>query len=508
MPQIDCRWSILSILFVLLLTAAGCSSGNSSAVINPDSGHHTEANWTEKHGHQFLNQFSSEPDECKECHGADYHGGISGVSCFMASYNGAACHVGGPEGHPNTDAWKFPASPTASFHGTVAKMAPTMQSGFSFCQVCHATSFKGGLVSQTCFSNPGCHGNDHGSAPSPHPNSWLPDDVFTHSTTNVLNAPVCAQCHFHRKNIPADANALLPPFVPAPAGTPVGCFNNTLCHLTIAPGSHDDPNWVTTPPAMEDHGNLAKSPPGVTSGFTYCQQCHAVDFTGNGAGVSCVNNCHGTAAPHAPKWLPDNGGTYFHMTTDVANAPVCGQCHTNQQNLPASDVPSDFPPFVPAPAGTPPGCFNNTLCHGNLGPHTLPAWLTGPAPNSHWSQASGKTLAEIEASCGFVGCHGPALQGSGGPSCYSCHLGNPSNTSGIMHPDNWADPRSSHPDYLETKGDKATSCSPVSPSGQDVAQYCHGTNLLQSAARVAAPNGLWPQAPSCYTCHGKEWVAP
>jgi hypothetical protein len=62
------------------------------------------------------------------------------------------------------------------------------------------------------------------------------------------------------------------------------------------------------------------------------------------------------SAPHAPK--PWRGSPYTHATTDAANAPVCAQCHfPGSSNNPANH------PATPAAAGTPPGCFNSTLCH-------------------------------------------------------------------------------------------------------------------------------------------------
>ncbi|MGA6994272.1 MAG: CxxxxCH/CxxCH domain-containing protein [Candidatus Deferrimicrobiaceae bacterium] len=135
----------------------------------------------------------------------------------------------------------------------------------------------------------------------------------------------------------------------------VSCFGNPL-------GCHHGPvaDWVVSPPAAQNHGVAAKKAPG-SSGFASCQICHASDFTGGGAGVSCFL-CH--TPPHPDDWRLFD--VYKHTDTDQANAPVCAQCHLNGNNSPIGA------PSPPAPAGTSPGCFNNTLCHGTDTTHAVP----------------------------------------------------------------------------------------------------------------------------------------
>jgi len=177
----------------------------------------------------------------------------------------------------------------------------------------------------------------------------------------------------------------------------VSCFGNPA-------GCHHDPvaNWAT--PAK--HGASAKKAPG-SSGFASCQICHAADFTGGGANVTCLNNpaCHGVGVfsphPRSP-WLSSTSNT--HTTTDPSNAPVCAQCHQAQAN-----------------PGTP-GCFNSTLCHGAA---------VHPAGWAQSSQHGSAAKAAPSASGGFSfcqTCHGtgttpPANFGGNPPavSCYTCH---------------------------------------------------------------------------------------
>ena len=178
----------------------------------------------------------------------------------------------------------------------------------------------------------GCHGAD---VMSPHPSAWLPTSTFHHNTTDAGNAAVCDPCHRDGLNSP-----IAPPSPAVPLTTPAGCFNSTLCHGAIAHSA-----GRATP---SQHGAHAKAAPdaSTTSGFSVCQTCHGSDFAGGTSSQTCLNTdgCHGVGVmrPHPSAWLP--GDPFEHNTTNTANAPACHVCHQKD-------------------AGTP-GCFNNTLCHG------------------------------------------------------------------------------------------------------------------------------------------------
>jgi hypothetical protein len=379
------RSLILQVLFLIVI--AGCTSTpNSESVIDPDTGKHP-LDWVTVHPDHYV----ADPAQCKECHGTDLKGGISGVSCFSADFRGVGCHALGPAGHPAN--WAVPSQ-----HGAAAKGAPSRIpiAGFSVCQICHGTDFNGGTVGQDCF---GCHG---GSAP--HPVIWITGS-FTHTNTNTANAAVCAQCHTAGANSP-----IPPPNPPAPAGTPPGCFNSTLCH-----GAAGHPaNWAL--PAQ--HGAHAKSAPNATTmtGFSTCQNCHGNDFTGGTSLQTCLNTagCHGAGvfSPHPSAWLPDSP-TYHHNTTDPANAPVCALCHQSV-------------------AGTP-GCFNSTLCHGAVA-HTA-GWAN---PSQHGAHA--KAAPNAATPSGFSvcqNCHGSDF--TGGTSLQTCLNTAGCHGLGVMspHPSAW-----------------------------------------------------------------------
>lgn len=82
---------------------------------------------------------ASGPQPCSSCHGGDFHGGWSRVSCY-------SCHAGGPSGHP--DGWLNPIS--ASFHGR-----RVIQEGLGDCRRCHGFGLGGGTSGVACSD---CHG--------------------------------------------------------------------------------------------------------------------------------------------------------------------------------------------------------------------------------------------------------------------------------------------------------------------------------------------------------------
>jgi hypothetical protein len=282
----------------------------------------------------------------------------------------------------------------------VATSAPTIpaMAGYAHCAKCHGTSFDGGVAAVSCKA---CH------ASSPHPSRpWYdPTGVKpSHTQVNPANAPECAKCHA------GGANSILKPQTLAPAGTAPGCYNATLCHGTgVHPATWLQDHWApyvaapaqcqachgsTTDPALAggsakvscfschtkgfvthpagwalpaQHGAqgamrapVATSAPTipVMTGFMHCAKCHGATFAGSGTAVSC-KTCH-TKAPHPAKpWLADSGAMALqgHDQTDVSNLPACAICHVHGAN-------SSRVPIVPATAGTAPGCFNATLCHG------------------------------------------------------------------------------------------------------------------------------------------------
>jgi hypothetical protein len=397
------------LLLAAAALAAGCSDANTSGGGGTSPNHvlpsgSSVPGWTvptggSQHAIAATNQYVSggTVSSCADCHGADLSGGISKASCFGPTTD---CH------HGTMPGWINPLQ-----HGASAKRAPGSSSFFS-CQICHGKNFQGDGSGISCFA---CH------TLAPHPDGpWRNPAGSTHTDTSEANAPVCAQCHFpgSPNNPPGH------PATPAPAGTPPGCSNNTLCHGPAgAPHPLGNPAWFTTPPAAQPHGTDAKAPPGAAAGLAYCKVCHGTgttppgNFGGTPSGTSCYP-CHGVSAPHAPApWRASGGSVYDHTDTSAGNAPICAQCH-----FPGSPSnPPNHPPQPPAP-GAPPDCFNNTLCHAG-GTHPA-GWAQssqhGPAAKDAPSVSAGFAFCQ---SCHGTGTTPPANFGGVPPavSCYTCH---------------------------------------------------------------------------------------
>jgi hypothetical protein len=75
---------------------------------------------------------------CTSCHGGDFTGGWSEISCYD-------CHAGGPSGHP--DGWMDERS--SSFHGIDATLNSSLR-----CTDCHGRDLLGGTSGVACAQ---CH---------------------------------------------------------------------------------------------------------------------------------------------------------------------------------------------------------------------------------------------------------------------------------------------------------------------------------------------------------------
>jgi len=196
---------------------------------------------------------------------------------------------------------------------------------------------------------------------------------------------------------------------------------------------HALPPFPAHPDGWDDstvHGAAAKlkpslTPDGINQGFSMCQSCHGADFKGGVAKVTCLSTgiCHTSNSPHpAAPWLSDSGVT--HTDTHPANAAVCARCHRKNTGEP--------------------GCFNNTLCHGNISaPHAFP--YPGSVHSSDASPSFTDCLVCHTNSGGVYpvpagtppdcrGCHKKASPGNG---CGSCHgpLAGDGRPNGTAFPD-------------------------------------------------------------------------
>jgi predicted CxxxxCH...CXXCH cytochrome family protein len=383
------------ILLAAFAVAAGCSTSTTTGGLVDASGNHPA-------GFVSTHPASARPDgsACKECHGSDLQGGIVKVSCFSASRSGVACHASGPAFHPAN--WvDTKARGTSGWHGG-AFLGNVLINGVA-CSSCHTLGTSGTPGTGKCVT---CHFT-YTAAPvrripvgNPTVHNWSSSQTAGHSDPAFANDPVvnavCVACH--------ETNLRF-------ANPPQVCHN---CHAPF-PSGHAA-GWVAVPPAPQPHGAAAKA----ANGFPGCQACHGANFAGTASSgnVSCFNNaaCHGATAtwPHAPApWRTSAGTTYTHTTTsETGNAGVCVLCHfPGSPNNPAGH------PATPAPAGTPPGCSNNTLCHGSNGaPHPV------PFDNSiHYNTTSTTFTGTFPPGCSD--CHdvsAPTVKS--GPVCQTCHV--------------------------------------------------------------------------------------
>jgi predicted CxxxxCH...CXXCH cytochrome family protein len=349
MPQVKAA----KLLSVGLLTIAalfiGCSNQNAQSPFNPSTASHA-ANWLPV---AHMEAATSDLNSCGTCHGDDYTGGVSGVSC-------SSCHLGGVTNiHPA--GWLGDA---CSNHGKYA-----LENGTAGCAniYCHGANLGG--VTQSGPSCTKCHatiptssicGTCHGIPPdglAPAGNAY-PNLPGKHATHMALNGVACTTCH----NRPCDqhmngtVDVIFNQVYSAQSGT--GSFNITAktcsevsCHggtrtQTLAQMQHDPP--------QSDPGQTPDWYAGTIDVITQCQACHIY-------GKTEYNSYY-------------SGKHFFHLGGDGLQRATCTTCH---DTLILSDASKHFP---------------------DLGSHIISA---GTASATVWWY-----LNYNGTTCSYAGCHG------------------------------------------------------------------------------------------------------
>ena len=112
MPQIKPSHLLLSALLALAL--GGCGDKNDKVVFSPEGGHPSD--WAATH----KTSARANVESCLECHGENYDGGVSNVSCMSQSaISGLTCHAGNPAANLTGCVSCHGVSPSGPF-GTVA----------------------------------------------------------------------------------------------------------------------------------------------------------------------------------------------------------------------------------------------------------------------------------------------------------------------------------------------------------------------------------------------------
>ncbi|MBT1070982.1 CxxxxCH/CxxCH domain c-type cytochrome [Pelotalea chapellei] len=350
-------------------------------------------------------------------------------------------------------------------------------------------------------------GNDKATildASGKHPANWVQKHAsFFRQTAGATDNPAtaqstnCTECH--GKDLKG-------------GNVKVSCFSQSFGAMTC----HFHPAGYATP---QVHGAAAKAAPTFSSGLDSCSGCHGSGFAGGFLSTVSCFTCHGISAPHAKNWATST--TSSHSNSDPGNAATCYQCHAGGRllkNLPA-------PPAQPA--GTPPSCFNNTLCHGGLHPV---GWIN---PAQHGTAAKSQPGTGV----GFTNCkncHGNDFKGgSTGVSCFSassqngsCHLrnGSPVNAPHAALPWRATSPAPTHTSTVDdAQGSNAAVCAQCHLKGANlrtaiITSYAGGTpgcfNGTLCHASMGHPAGWADPAQHgatakanltyCQTCHSNN----
>lgn len=239
------------------------------------------------HGDYVASTLNWDKTSCKTCHGNDYMGGSTGISCIK-------CHT------LHKDGWMQTSS--SNFHGRF--IADTLKWNLNNCKTCHNSDYSGGntgvscLMCHTSSSGPEacntCHGNsEHIYPPKALNGSTDPSYLGVgahdaHLTTNMderFSAPVaCNECHLDISGF-NDPNHI---------GTnPDGIAEINFGSLarTVLPGDPLTPNpqWDRTTGKCSNvychgyfkSGNRTNKPTFNNPGTVYCGTCHGDPNTGN-----------------------------------------------------------------------------------------------------------------------------------------------------------------------------------------------------------------------------------
>ncbi len=178
MPKAKTKQLLYLCFLVMVSFIGGCGEQNAQSPFDPDTGRHS-ANWLPA---AHMQAAKADLGSCSSCHGADFKGGISRISCV-------SCHLGGTTSvHPRD--W---GSNIASAHGTYVD-----SNGNGGCAnvFCHGASLTG-----VADSGPSCTSCHLGGIGSFHPSSWgtsTTSVILTHADyvkTNGSSACANAACH-------------------------------------------------------------------------------------------------------------------------------------------------------------------------------------------------------------------------------------------------------------------------------------------------------------------------
>lgn len=386
-------------LIALTLLGFGCADQNSSSA-SPGAVH--PADWGRTHADQ-----AQDLRGCQGCHGLDFTGGSSGVSCFD-------CHASGPP---------FVLHPAGWVNVIQDHQAFALTQSWTTCSAaaCHGPILAGGSAGPSCFNlSASCHATTGGDPGAPHPASFT--DPAVHGPLAKANQFFCRNCHGRpQNNFDGGFVADLPGVTPINAnGACSLCHPAAKAHPTNWQGSNDaDPTYAAS------HRGIDQTAQGKS-----CSLCHLT--TGPGAspvaaapscfssghtnGDGSTTTCHANGpltAPHAVD------GSYraaaAHGAAAKQDLTACQACHATPNN----SGPGSNPRFNAAIGSLANGC---ETCHPAFYAH--PGTWAGPNPGTAFHYQAGN----VDNACTL--CHGLNLDGVGGVSaagtspgrsCLQCH---------------------------------------------------------------------------------------
>ena len=301
--------SILSVAVMMLFCSCSKEVTPTPSVTHPQDW--VDVNSEIFHGNKVMAVGS---ESCTSCHGTDFQGGTSGVSCYE-------CHTN----YPHPDGWATPD------YGHDVYMQ-SINWAYQACQICHGSDYTGGSSGQsclTCHHTPGglqscnlCHGNN--KADIADFTSWAPpEDLHKNTATSAVGVGAhqihlsgttwstayfrnCSLCHV----VPASFNdpshidnnvgidmqfagtGSLQGVIPQWDYSTATC-RNTYCHGNFSFKKSESSNTWAYEGASIQGNNKSVIWNQVGSGQADCGTCHGLPPVGHILVPAC-NPCHGS----------------------------------------------------------------------------------------------------------------------------------------------------------------------------------------------------------------------
>jgi predicted CxxxxCH...CXXCH cytochrome family protein len=579
----------------------GCTNANDSAVTVNAAGQHP-VNWVQQHGAAYL----SNPNQCKQCHGSDLLGGISKVSCSSNSFGGQSCHSH-PVDWSNPGKHGAAAKAQPGIFSGFASCRAQFCHGADFSGGGSGVScFSVSTVNGTCHLR---NGVPVGAPHSPVP--WLTNPSPTHTNTvddaAGLNAAACALCHTAGKNLrtpilssyasgkPSCFNSTLCHGVeghPPGWAQPKNHGLNAMANLTYCQQCHADQPLGgpgSNPRFNVPLGRLTSTATGTANNG--CEVCHAplaahprvlqipavfgtiTTFNALGtpwyqhcqvdpSGFDACSRCHGANLDGVGAAAGATSCRFCHLNRVPTTLMDCASCHGNPpDSLPGPVYPNIAAAHPSHVSGTAAVAFACGDCHAGLGSVTLDHFTraknhtssvqTGAVVFGAMASTGGLAPAYNESTqqCTNTYCHGntldkpatavlsptwssPLLTGVASHDCALCHgyppattTGHPSVTSPTQcagcHPHvnaagtGFVDPTKHINGAVDASGGGAaphaipvTNTFPgsvhMSVAGTSPFASCTGCHTNTSANKGVYPAAVLGNPPDCQGCHTKS----